>query len=345
MSVKLMKLQSSIEFLSTYGFLFVVMAVALAIIIFLASSAQSNFTAQCAGYGGFVCSYSSYYSNLSSYYSLATVALESSQSVPLNITSFNATVGTTTVNGLCTPNFVYPGETVVCSVPFNGIMTLGTFVKGYYAVGAKYCNNAIGEIPLNNCTQAVTYTGSFLTESTAVGGVVFGVAVGQGANAISPITYNSISPPFLPGNYVLAQNGEWDVNGTGGNVIYSFSTNSYIGSGYLGTNAVAFPQSTAMLNNVTTCATSFTPLISMAFTTLYANANVNLEKIETTNAMALYYRPNGASTWNSFFGSNSWTSNGITGYTANTVLNPGLYNLESVWYTPCGQGLQALNIT
>ncbi len=127
---------------------------------------------------------------------------------------------------------------------------------------------------------------------------------------------------------------------------YSFSTGGYVGANYLGTNAMPFPYADSMLNTVASCYTSpYSQLVSIASTTIYVYNTQNLERIETANAMAVFYKGGGALTWNSLYGSSSWPGNGLASYSASAALTPGLYSVDAVWYTPCGQNLQVLNIS
>ncbi len=341
-----MKVQSAIEFLSTYGFLFLVLAVVIAALFVLASSASVSVPAQCSGFGGFTCSYSSYYSNITNDYSLATMVLSNSQGVPLNVSNFSITVGSTTINGLCTPTFVYPGADSVCMSVFNSITSPGVFVRGSYLVGSKYCGGGVGALPSGNCTVPVIYTGAFQAQATSYQTVAFGVDIATGANGIAMPSYSSLKPMYLPANFVIAESGDWDVNGTAGNVLYSFGTANYVGTVYLGSNTLSFPPSTSTLDSAAACGSSNAPTLSMAYTTVYVPVSENLEKIETANAMALYYRTSNTLTaWSSIFGSATWATTGLTAYSSNTVISKGLYSLDSVWYTPCGQDVQALNVS
>ena len=339
-----MKMQSAIEFLSTYGFVFIVIAVVIAVIFFLATSAQTNFSVQCSGFGGFTCNYASYYTNRTYAYTVATISLSNSQSVPLNISNVSMTIGSTTVNGLCSPTFIYPGEVGICAAVFNSISSPGALVRGYYSVGAKYCNGGISSLRQGNCTQPVLYTGAFLAQTTSLRSVVFGAEVALGSGGAGLPSYASLEPMHIPTNFVIAQDGDWNTNGTSGNIIYSFGTSGYIGAGYLGTNAVAFPQSTSMLNNVSACSASASPMISMAYTTVYLHGTKNSESIETSNAMALYY-DTGSTPWTAILGSASWSSHGLAQYASSTAFGNGLYGIYVEWFSPCGQGLQALNIS
>ncbi len=341
----LARAQTAIEFLSTYGFVFIVLAVVIAIVVYLGTSAATNIPAQCSGYGGLSCSYSSYYTNLTEGYSLVTVALTNSQSVPVNITAFSVTFGSTTTNGLCTPGLVYPGALSVCAVPLQSTSTLGTLQRGYYSANAMYCNGGIAALAQYNCTQQVTYAGSFMIQVSSASGVVFGVDVSEGPAGSSLPAYNSIVPPLLPANYLPAQSGEWEVNGTGGSASYLFGTEDCSRCAPYNGNTVVFPLSTSILDNDTCVGTVRGPFITEAFTTLYTYASQNEIRVAANNALAVYYKANNALSWNAIFSSGTWTAGGSSSSGGPGLASNTLYGIDAVWYDPCGPGYEAFNLS
>ena len=346
--VEFMRLQSAIEFLSTYGFVFIILAALLALILFIATAGRSTIQPQCAGFTGFSCGFANIYSNFTNRYILATVSLTNSQSVPVNIISGSITEGTTTANAFCTPNFVYPGGETTCVAKFNGIDAIGQLLRGYYSVNAMYCNTGIFEISQGNCTSPSVYSGSFLAQVTDQEHEVFSVIAGVSANTVSLTPYGSISVPFVPQNYTIIQNGDWIASGTGGSMVYSFGTPGYAGRYFVGVNTVIFPSSMGQLNTIPSSGLPYNSLFSMAFTTLYVNKTQSSEKIGVDDAMAVYYKPVTSGTWISMFGNTAWSgvanTNGNT-YTESVVLPPGMYNLAVVWSNVNFNGLQALNIS
>ncbi len=346
--VEFMRLQSAIEFLSTYGFVFIILTALLAVILFIALSGRSVIQSQCAGFTGFTCGFVGVYSNSTDYYTLVTLSLTNSQGVPVNITAGSITEGTITANAFCTPNFVYPGGETTCAAEFSGTSGIGQLLRGYYSVNANYCNNGIHEIPQGNCTSASVYSGSFLAQVTDRESEVFSVIAGVSANTVSLTPYGSISVPLVPQNYTIIQNGDWIASGYGGSTAYSFGTPGYVGRVFVGVNTMAFPQTVSQLNEIPSSIQPYNSLFSMAFTTLYVYSTQASEKIGVDDAMAVYYKPVASKTWNSLFGGTAW--NGIVNtngniYSANVQLTPGMYNLAVVWSNVNFNGLQALNVS
>ncbi|MEM3838968.1 MAG: hypothetical protein QXF01_00075 [Candidatus Micrarchaeaceae archaeon] len=341
-----MKMQSALEFLSTYSYVFIVIGIALVSVLLLENSAQASLVSQCYEFGGFECNYVYYYSNISGYYSVASFSLSNSQSVPLNVTNFSVVIGNTKSSGLCTPTFVYPGQTSVCEAVFNIVRSPAAIVQGTYSIGAKYCNGGISAIPQGICTQPTTYAGSFLAYSSQLYSQPLGISVAEAPAGLGAPSYSSIQPMHLPANFILVQNGGQNVGGISGSLVYSFGTSDYVGTVALGNMTSQFPQSASMLNSASSCNASQPQLLSMFYTTIYIRGSDNAESIETTNAMAVYYRPaNILAPWNSIFGSSAWKG-GLSTYSSNTVIGSGLYSIEAVWYAPpCSQALQTLNIS
>ena len=58
-----MRAQSALEFLSTYGFLFTILAVVIVIVAFIAGSATSAIPGQCSSFAGPSCNFVMAYSN------------------------------------------------------------------------------------------------------------------------------------------------------------------------------------------------------------------------------------------------------------------------------------------
>ncbi len=343
----LAKGQSAIEFLSTYSFVFLILAGVLVLLVFLASSGTALVPAQCSSFGGVDCNFASFYTNGTEHYSLVTLGISNSGSVPINVIGMTVTRGAVTENAFCTPSFVYPGGQAVCAAQFSTVVVQGTMVNGYYSLSADYCNNGLSEILLNDCAAPATYTGSFSAQATYAETDLFGVIGAVGANTVTLAPYNSITVPFLPPSYSTIQNGEWIGTGSGGSVAYSFGTQSYIGSNYLGVNTLPFPASVSQLNDLPNANAPYNSLFSMAFTTLDIAVTQNSERIYTDNAMEVYYKPVTSGSWNSVFGGDAWTGGSDDGgeHTGNVVLQPGMYNLAVVWSNTAANGLQALNIS
>ena len=73
-----MKAQSSIEFLTTYSFLFLLLGIAVSIILFLSSAPVVSVPSQCTSFAGPTCNFVQLYSNASAAMSLPVNSGQSS---------------------------------------------------------------------------------------------------------------------------------------------------------------------------------------------------------------------------------------------------------------------------
>ena len=73
-----MKLQSAIEFLTTYGFVLIIIAALISLVFLVVGSARTEIPSACASFGGLDCNFLSFYSNVSSRYSVVTLSLSNS---------------------------------------------------------------------------------------------------------------------------------------------------------------------------------------------------------------------------------------------------------------------------
>ena len=354
-----MKAQSAIEFLTTYGFLFAIIGVTLSFIAFLASSAASSVPSQCSSYAGPSCNFVSFYSNTVSTYSVVTLSITNTQSVPINITDIAVTVRGTTFAGACAPQLVYPGQQATCVAANALAPSIGSTVQGLYSIDAKYCNLGLSAVSKGNCAvpsaanyATVSYGGSFTTGAVQQQIALFSVAAAVGPSNFNGLSYNSFlrnNGPLIPLNYTIMQNGDWVTNVNSGNTVYAFSSSNSFVNTILGVAPGSFPQSvyTTLGTNNVACPSPFNSVLSLASTVIYlrgSTATANVVVI-TDNAIAVFIKPAPASntiTWNSVFGSNEWGPNLPVTQASNTFsLNGGsIYYLEVLWENTCGPGVQ-----
>jgi hypothetical protein len=359
-----MRAQSAIEFLSTYGFLFAILGVTLSLIAFLGTAASSQVPTQCGSYGGPSCNFVSFYSNSTQGYSVATISITNSESVPINVTNATFTVQNTTSVGACAPQLLYPGQEATCvaSIPLS--FGIGSTAVGTYAINAGYCNSGISSVSKGACAvprtanyERVSYGGSFTTGVVQQQEAVFSVAAAVGPANFQGLPYNSFvnnGGPLIPLNYTITQNGDWVANASAGGLVYAFTTSNSQGYPIAGRVPVSFPQSvaTTLGANSVSCSNairSFNSTLSLASTVLYVRSSSPSAVFlaESDNAMAIFIKQAPASNtlpWTSVFGSN-WIS-GVTAPPASNVLplNSGLYYLEILWENTCGSGAQEVGL-
>lgn len=347
-----MRSQSSIEFLSTYSFLFLLMGVVISVIIFVTNSPSTIIPSQCSALGGPVCNFVQIYTNQSADYSLITFSLTNSQSVPINVTNTIVTVKSSTYTGACTPSFLYPGQSSTCAAQIGAAASTTSLVQGFYQLNAAFCNSGAGSLSsYAACNfELVQYGGAFVTTPSVLRSMVFSVAALQGPSNLQLLPFSSISAsPTQPSNFTLMQNGGWTSNITSGTLAYAFAgKGAMLGSSYLGYKTLPYPSSLSTLSNPDiACSSPFNSILSIASTTLYISSAASAPlTIETGGGMNVFYRVAQPGTaWQNSPGSGAWTSGQLSGnqvattFPANTLsLSKGLYNLEVWWTNPCGSG-------
>lgn len=163
-----MKGQSAIEFISVYGFMLIIAALFIALIVLFAFSAQDSIqTSQCSGFSGLYCSSAQVVYNAVASNSFIYLVLDSEQSAPVNIIGINVIIDNATYTGSCVPPIVAPAERVNCTIGTNSIRRTGQQVIGSYTINGQYCDSPIYNISVKACTyQNIVYTGFFSTYVT-----------------------------------------------------------------------------------------------------------------------------------------------------------------------------------
>lgn len=163
-----MKSQAALEFLTTYGFMFVLIGFALVIILFIATTASGYIPNQCSSVGGFNCNYVNFQSNASIRESVVTLLMTNAQSVPVEINAIVLNINNQTASGICGPQIVYPGATTSCAAIYpNTVKQFDSLVTGAYSINALLCNSGPSQLTASQCSSfvRVTYTGTFSTQA------------------------------------------------------------------------------------------------------------------------------------------------------------------------------------
>ncbi|MEM3202010.1 MAG: hypothetical protein QW774_02705 [Candidatus Micrarchaeaceae archaeon] len=336
------KAQSSIEFLTTYGFLFIILGIVISVLVFTISIPTTVLPSQCVAYSGPSCSALLFYTNISNSYSVITMLISNGQSMPINVSSVTVIIRSTKSVGVCTPNLIQPGQEAVCEIPIAGASHPGSFIQGFYSINATYCSQPISKISAgcSASSSPITYGGSFSATPSTKHQFIFAVTAYK-----SPINQQLLpfqSQPFLPAsytNYTVMENGDWVTNGS-----YAYGTSSYVGATYLGMRVVPFPQITQYLNNnYIACSAPYNSSLSIAYTTLYFPSGGSASfAIETDDAMSIYYKSATTAVWSNLF-SSAWHGQGATPYGPNTItFSSGLSNFAVMWENICAPGVQVL---
>lgn len=145
------KSQSSIEFLSVYGFAFLIIALVIAVVFSLSSLPKSVIPAQCTVYGSFTC-VDAIYTGTGSSHSTLMAEIYDGQTGILNVSTFNAVLNSrSSVNGVCVPHKVMAGQTMYCIANFSSAAVTGLSYSGTMQLTGNYCPQAPGGIGSGSC--------------------------------------------------------------------------------------------------------------------------------------------------------------------------------------------------
>ncbi|MCL4365390.1 MAG: hypothetical protein M1569_03180 [Candidatus Marsarchaeota archaeon] len=158
------RLQSAIEFLTTYGFMITILTLLVIIIIYVATPVSHVFPSQCNAYGGFVCAEAAYYSNTAANNANVVIFLSNSGSSPTNIIGINVIINGHTMQGTCSPSFLVPGSNTLCIATSDTAIPQGSQITGQFAVAGQSCNSGVSQFSQESCSFInAQYAGSFLT--------------------------------------------------------------------------------------------------------------------------------------------------------------------------------------
>ncbi len=336
-----MKSQSATEFITTYGFMFLALSLAIAVILFLASYNGTAPSTQCTPFSTISCNFINYYPNITAGYAIATLSFTNSQSVPINITNLRLTIDNLTATGTCSPTFVYPGQESTCIAPYTLNSLSNNLHSGGYILTAGFCNTGVSALNASACVYTVSnYTGTIEVYNAPNDTSPFSVIVATIPSSIQLPAYNSV--PLIPSNYSFVQNGDWVPARNMTGLSYAFASSGAQLS-YFGINTISFPGLLSALNsNSLPCTTPYGSLLSIAYSVFYLNKPSTVSfSVYGDNSIEAYYKPAGATYWTSVFGGTAWNTVTITTHTATASLGAGTYRLAVEWANTCGQGIQA----
>ncbi|MDE1855847.1 MAG: hypothetical protein KGH49_01260 [Candidatus Micrarchaeota archaeon] len=342
-SVGRMRAQSSIEFLTTYSFLFLIIGVILSFLFFFSTAPRSTIPSQCTSFSGPMCMSTSDYINTSAGYSLLTFSLANSESVPINITSVSTLINSAnSIAGGCTPKIVYPGGYFTCIAAMSRVPSVGSLVSGTYTINALACNGGINSFS-NNCTggASVLYGGSFSTQAVNFKDLIFSVIALQGPTTQQNYPYVS-NPLSLPSGWTRVQNSAW----TSGFKGYAFVTQPYVGGQYWQFIGAPFPATLSSLsNNAIAGAPPYNSMASLAYTAVYVPPSGSLGSSVAiwTNDHTGVYTSTDQRSWTSATGGSYLYLNKF-GYNSLT-LGTGINYVAIVWDNVGGGGVQIVNFT
>lgn len=346
-----MKLQSAIEFLTTYSFTFIIIGIAIGAILFLAFNKTAVPPTVCDAFGSITCSFSWIYTNSSLSFSTLTISITNDQKAPINITSFNVTLGGLTGPGTCSPNLVYPGEEATCVGVLNESLQTSQLRSGSFSVNSRLCDVGLAYLQnISACTgDNATYQGSFSAYPSTTPEYIFSVIVSKAPSSVFGPPYNY--EPIVPVGYTIVQNGDWVANSTASAATYAFGTLSYVGQSFFGVTVSNYPQAVSQLNSQIKCVQPYNSTLEMAYSVIYmpyVSSQVTIN-VYSSGAIEFYYKPPSQSYWNELFTSAAWNPSSGSVINSEKVFTAknGLYDIATAWANACSNGgvVQAVTLS
>ncbi|MDE1856813.1 MAG: hypothetical protein KGH98_01875 [Candidatus Micrarchaeota archaeon] len=182
------KLQSALEYLVTYGWALVIIAVAAVLLYAYINSPGQVTSSSCNFVQGAYCNDMVLGTNITTHQTVVAFYLTNIQQYPIESPTIYANVnGTNSTGNACKPNFVLAGGSIICILNLPVTTTLGALVSGNVYLKAKYCG--LVNIPNSaaSCAAAPyqTFLGSFVGHAQPV----------VNPNVTLSITANTLRPP------------------------------------------------------------------------------------------------------------------------------------------------------
>ena len=199
-----MRSQSALEFMSTYGFVFLILAIVIAILYFFIGLPKALVPSQCVFFSNFNCVDSEYTINTSTGIGskLFIVAQDVEPGI-VNVSSFSAFIdGQNSVSGYCLPSLVVDGEYTYCTANVSVTPTNGNLYSGTFYMYADYCSPSPNEIGNFYCVanKNFTFRGNVRLQSEPVPyGLISKQSVSSGSSFLTVNVINTASQPAPPG--------------------------------------------------------------------------------------------------------------------------------------------------
>ncbi len=162
--------QSALEFLSTYAFVFLMLAIVISLLFVFASLPRSLLPSQCTFYSGFTCMQAIYTINTTAGHGAELfVVAEDTQPGTVNVSSFSAYLNFHTSNaGSCEPSVATAGQKIYCIANFTATPTLASTYDGTFRMNADYCASGLNTISNESCraNSNFSYTGHITVQAS-----------------------------------------------------------------------------------------------------------------------------------------------------------------------------------
>ncbi len=168
--------QSAIEFITTYGMVFLVIIIAITAVAMFISFPRTILPDVCSFYSGFNCVDSLFVSNTAYGGSTLIVVATFEEPGVFSIGSFNAILGyKNSTSGSCTPNTLVDGESTFCVAQFPMAPVNGSTYYGTMNIQGNYCANSAQNLSYAGClpTNGIfNFSGNMRIQPTASENVV-----------------------------------------------------------------------------------------------------------------------------------------------------------------------------
>jgi hypothetical protein len=158
------KAQSAMEYLITYSWAILIIAV-IAAILFIYTSAPANLVSNsCSFVSGAYCNDMIIATNLTTHATTVAFFLTNTQIYAIeNPRMFVRVSSTNTTSYACIPNFILAGGSILCTVPVPSNSSIGSLLTGSIYLNATNCGLSSTYATTHNCTNGVqqTYLGNF----------------------------------------------------------------------------------------------------------------------------------------------------------------------------------------
>lgn len=205
------KAQSAIEFISSYGFSFLIIIIAISVLFIFTSLPRKILPDYCNFYGGFTCA-DVLYTNTSTGSSLVVAAVASQPGI-VNASNFTATLNYQhSVSGYCTPSYALAGQRIYCIANFTFNGTYGTPYIGTFTIQSNYCANPPGNVSTAACAASTTYnfSGNVRAEMSNVnisGSHTLSVTITNTQGSAVPAQFQQMLQ-FAPSTYQLYERSD-----------------------------------------------------------------------------------------------------------------------------------------
>ena len=159
--------QSAIEFLMTYSYVFLIIAIAMSVLLLYFSLPKTVIPFECNFYSGFTCVDAALINNTNGA-SLIVVGIDNQPGIT-NISTFSAFVNyKSSYYSTCTPSVAVAGQYVYCIANFSFTPLYTNVYYGTFNMSANYCANLPQNLSVASCPSSNTfkYSGSIRVQAT-----------------------------------------------------------------------------------------------------------------------------------------------------------------------------------